>query len=126
AGTTGFTTGKVTSQHKLIYKKLRDRHGINRTSAYADAQRAAVEAISDIATNEAIPCDLMRAPSFVYTEDPERVEDLEQELEIQTSLDVKVDLARDDIGLPWSVAGALRLDDQILFHPRLYCLGLAD
>jgi glycine/D-amino acid oxidase-like deaminating enzyme len=38
AGTTGFTTAKVTSQHSLIYAKLIEQHGLERAQVYAHAQ----------------------------------------------------------------------------------------
>ena len=45
AGTTGYTTGKVTSQHSLIYADLLDRHGEDLARRYADANQAGVEKI---------------------------------------------------------------------------------
>ncbi|MCA1832287.1 MAG: FAD-dependent oxidoreductase [Actinomycetota bacterium] len=125
AGATGFTTGKVTSQHHLIYAKMVRRNGVDRAAAYADAQQAAIERIAAIAEKEEIDCDVRRAPSFVYTDEPARVRDLEAELEAAHHFGLPAAIVEGDIGLPWNVTAALRFDNQLLFHPRKYCLGLA-
>lgn len=125
AGATGFTTGKVTSQHGLIYSRLARMHGRDRAGMYAIAQQAALERIVEIVADESIDCDLRRADSYVFTEDPTRVTELADELETARRLGLPADLTHGDIGLPWEVAGALRFGDQVLFHPRRYCRGLA-
>src|ERR1043166_8793964 len=49
SGTTGSTTGKVTSQHRLIYAKLAKQHGEEAARMYALAQQTALDSMEDIA-----------------------------------------------------------------------------
>jgi glycine/D-amino acid oxidase-like deaminating enzyme/nitrite reductase/ring-hydroxylating ferredoxin subunit len=125
AGATGFTTGKVTSQHGLTYAKLASSHGHERAAVYADAQQSALARIVEIVADEAIECDLRRADAYVYTEDLKRLRDISDEYDMTSALGLPAHAVDTDIGLPWTVAGAVRFSDQVLFHPRRYCLGLA-
>ena len=126
SGASGFTTGKVTSQHSLIYASLIERHGLERAQVYAQAQQAAIDRIAVIAATDAIDCNIARAKAFVYTETAEREDDLADELAAAIACGLPADDAYGDIGLPWEVARAISFDDQLLFHPRRYCLGLVE
>jgi glycine/D-amino acid oxidase-like deaminating enzyme len=48
AGTTGCTTGKVTSQHSMIYADLIKRHGEDGARRYAEANQAGVERLAGL------------------------------------------------------------------------------
>lgn len=126
AGTTGFTTGKVTSQHSLVYARLAKHHGMERATLYGQAQQAAIERIAGIASTESIDCNVTRNSAYVYTEDGARLDDLAEELRVARECGLPAHEAHGDIGLPWAAAGAIRFDDQLLFHPRRYCLALAE
>ncbi len=66
-GTTGHTTGKVTSQHSLTYDRLASEHGDDTARAYGEANQAGVEMVAELAESTDADCDLTRAPAFVYT-----------------------------------------------------------
>lgn len=125
SGTTGYTTAKVTALHRAIYHELTTRHGVDRTAAYANANQAAVELVASLADRDGIDCDLMRAPAVTFAHTPDGAQQLEEELSAagDAGLAVRPDPAQE---LPFPVAGAIRLDDQLHFHPRKYVLGLAD
>ena len=126
SGATGFTTGKVTSQHNLIYAALEKRHGAEHAQVYAQAQQAAIEQIAGIVVAESIDCNVRRATAYVYTEDAEAQGKLTEELEAALRCGLSAGYEAGDVGLPWEVAGAVAFGNQIAFHPRRYCLGLAE
>lgn len=126
AGATGFTTGKVTSQHGLMYASLIDKHGLERTTLYATAQQAAIEQIATIAATDSIDCNIARTNAYVYTEALAREQDLADELAAAIACGLPAHDIHGDIGLPWNVAHAISFTDQMLFHPRRYCLGLVE
>ena len=70
-GVTGHTTAKVTSQHKLIYDQLIQKHGEEKARLYAEANEAAIDRIEAFVTEKGIDCDFRRLPAFVYTESEE-------------------------------------------------------
>src|SRR5215204_3611251 len=68
-GVTGHTTAKVTSQHGLIYDRLRSDFGRDCTRAYGEANEAALAWIADRVESDAIECDFRRRPAYVYASD---------------------------------------------------------
>ncbi len=125
SGTTGHTTAKVTVLQGLVYQGIEERLGRDAARDYAAANLAAQERLAAIAAHEAIDCDLQRLPAFTWTDDPGLVGAVRREAEAARDAGLAATYV-DATPLPWSVLGAVRLDDQIGFHPRRYCLGLAE
>src|SRR5215204_5280615 len=124
-GVTGYTTAKVTSLHGLTYAKLTTTFGAEGARVYGEANQAGLELIGRLVEELAIDCDFERLPAFTYTEDHQRVSAIEEEVEAaqQAGLPASFSSA---IGLPFPVQGAVRFEDQAQFHPRRFCLGLAE
>jgi glycine/D-amino acid oxidase-like deaminating enzyme/nitrite reductase/ring-hydroxylating ferredoxin subunit len=125
AGATGYTTAKVTALHRLVYRELLDRHGEERTRAYAAANQSAVERVADFASGDGIECDLTQAAAVTYTQRDERVVEVEAEADAARRVGLAVELTT-TVALPYPIRAAIRLDDQLHFHPRRYCIGLAE
>lgn len=124
AGTTGNTTGKVTSQHSLIYADLLDRHGEETARQYADANQAGVARVVQLVEELGIDCELTRAPAHVYTRSADRREEIESEVHAAGKLGLPVSLAT-ELDLPFDIEAAVRFDDQVHFHAGKYLAGLA-
>ena len=124
-GTTGHTTAKVTALHGVTYSELIDRHGEGKATVYAEANQAAVERIAAIAAEHGIECDLRRLTAYAYAQLPEHLADIEAEVAAANRAGLPVRLET-NLPLPFPTAGAVALDEQVLFHPRRYCLGLAE
>ncbi|GAA2577026.1 FAD-dependent oxidoreductase [Actinomadura fulvescens] len=125
AGVTGHTTGRLSSAHPWIYAPLRDSLGPEATRSYARSQQEAVEHVCRVAGELGIDCDLERRPSHVYVEPGERVDDLRTEVEAVQEAGLDVSFVT-ETSLPYDIAGAMRVEDQVQFHPRRYLLGLAE
>ncbi|XVQ09931.1 FAD-dependent oxidoreductase [Spirillospora sp. CA-255316] len=125
AGVTGFTTGRLSAAHPWIYKPLRDSLGLGTARLYARSQQEAVEHVERTARELGIDCDLERRPSHIYVESPDRVEELKEEAEAVREAGLPASYVI-DTDLPYPVAGALRVEDQVQFHPRRYLLALAE
>jgi glycine/D-amino acid oxidase-like deaminating enzyme len=124
AGTTGRTTGKVTSQHNLIYTELARKHGEKAAKIYGEANQAAVEEIARLIEREAIDCDFSRQDSFVYTADARQIAELKQEAELAARLGLPASFVT-DTSLPFRIKGAVRFANQGKFHAQKYVFGLA-
>jgi glycine/D-amino acid oxidase-like deaminating enzyme/nitrite reductase/ring-hydroxylating ferredoxin subunit len=124
SGTSGNTTGKVTSQHGLVYADLVDRHGLERARAYADANQRAISTIADLAAVGGADVRFELAPAYVYTTSPERRGDIEREHRCAVELGLPSTLT-DGIDLPFAVELAVRFDDQAHMHVGHYLVGLA-
>jgi glycine/D-amino acid oxidase-like deaminating enzyme/nitrite reductase/ring-hydroxylating ferredoxin subunit len=123
-GTSGHTTGKITSQHGLIYRELLDRHGEERALAYAQANQQAISQIEETINSLAIDCSFERLPAYLYTWDARRRGDLEAEHSAAEGLGLPASLTT-DIDLPFPIELAIRFDDQADFDIGPYLVALA-
>lgn len=125
-GTTGYTTGKVTSQHSLHYARLIEWAGVERAREYADANQAGVELVARLADELAIDCSLTRADALVYTRS-DRAADLDRiraEAAAAQRLGLPADLVHES-DLPFAISAGVRFAHQVHLHPRRYLDGLA-
>jgi glycine/D-amino acid oxidase-like deaminating enzyme/nitrite reductase/ring-hydroxylating ferredoxin subunit len=125
AGTTGYTTAKVTAQHTLIYAHLRSALGAETARLYAQSQQGAVEHLVATVGELAIDCDLERAPAYTYVTSPDQVPQIRAEVDAAQQAGLPAS-AVTETGLPFRIAAAIRVDEQAQFHPRRYLLALAE
>jgi glycine/D-amino acid oxidase-like deaminating enzyme/nitrite reductase/ring-hydroxylating ferredoxin subunit len=124
SGVTANNTAKVTALQQTVYSTIRRRHGRDAAAAYADASLAGVELIASLAAEGNVSCELERRPAFTYAADESEREAVSKEADAAREAGLPVELV-EDIDLPFAVAAAVRLDDQIQFHPVHYVRGLA-
>ena len=124
SGTTGYTTGKVTSQHSVMYADLVDGQGEEKARLYAEANEAAIAQVEAFASELGIDCDFTRADAYVYARDASGRDTLEKETEVAQRLGLPASLTQES-ELPFDITAAMRFSNQAHIHPRKYCLGLA-
>jgi glycine/D-amino acid oxidase-like deaminating enzyme/nitrite reductase/ring-hydroxylating ferredoxin subunit len=122
-GVSGFTTAKVSSQHGLIYDRLRSRFGLQAAGAYGAANESALAWMAERVERDGIDCDWRRRPSYAYVTGDRGKAEREAEAAVEAGLPATF---TEDTGLPYAVAGAVRFDHQAEFHPRKYLLALAE
>ncbi len=123
-GTTGHTTAKITSLHRLVYRDLIDRFGSAKAKQYADANQAGIETIASLVREYNIPCSFERKPAYTYAETEESRETVAAEADAARSLGLPA-IFTEEVPLPGRAHGAVVLEDQAQFHPRNYLLLLA-
>lgn len=124
-GVTGFTTAKVTALHSTIYSELSEKWGEETAAVYAAANQAAVAKVKQLVVADGIECDLREASAFTYAEASEHLARIEAEVEAARRAGLDASFTTES-ELPYDIAGAVRLGGQAQFHPRQYCLGLAE
>ena len=124
SGTSGGSTGKITSQHGLLYKYLKDLNGKEFAKKYYEANEQAKENIIKIINKERIDCDLERKNAYVFTEVEKEVQNIKEEIEYTKKLDIPSEFA-DKIDLPIEIYGAIKFENQAQFDPVKYVYGLA-
>lgn len=125
AGASGYTTAKITSLHGLTYTDLAQRFGEDRARLYGEANEAAIGEIARLVKLDGIECGFERRAHVVYTTDATRADAVAQEAELAARLGLPAS-PWVPTELPFEVVAAVRFADQALFHPRAYCLGLAE
>ena len=118
-GVTGTNTAKVTALQGTVYSTIARRHGAAAAADYAQASADAVEKVAELA----IDCDLERADAFTYAASVDERPAVEAELEAAAAAGLPVDAT--EPGVPFPTEGAVRLRDQVAFHPVRYARGLA-
>jgi glycine/D-amino acid oxidase-like deaminating enzyme/nitrite reductase/ring-hydroxylating ferredoxin subunit len=125
SGTTGHTTAKVSVLQGLVYQRITGHLGEAAARDHAAASEVAQARLAMIVEEEGIECDLVRLPAYTWTEDPGQVESVRAEVEAARSAGLDATFT-DEVPVAWPTLGAVRLDGQIAFHPRRYCLALAE
>jgi glycine/D-amino acid oxidase-like deaminating enzyme/nitrite reductase/ring-hydroxylating ferredoxin subunit len=124
-GVTGYTTAKLSSLHTLAYAGITRAFGKDAARLYAQSQQSAVERATALAAELRIDCDLERVPAFTYAESEAEVQQVRDEADAAREAGLDASFVT-DTGLPFAVAGAVRVEDQAQFHPRKYLLALAE
>lgn len=124
AGVTAGTTAKVSVLHGALYGHLSDRLDEATAEAYATSQTMALEHVVATARLLGADCEIERQPAFLWTEDEAEVDLLRREADAARRAGLPATFTH-ETGLPFGVAGAVRVEDQLVFHPRKYLRALA-
>lgn len=128
SGQTQNTTAKITSQHGLIYHKLLETLGREKAVSYARANQNAITEYERIIREQNITCFFEKRPAYLYTrENGEMRENLLKEAQAAKSLGLPASFTQKPAkpeDLPFSIAGAVRFEEQAQFHPLKFLHAL--
>jgi glycine/D-amino acid oxidase-like deaminating enzyme/nitrite reductase/ring-hydroxylating ferredoxin subunit len=119
--TTGHSTAKVTALHGTIYRTLIDGKGLDAASCYAAANLRAVATVRTLIDELKIECAAVDAAALTCGQHDLRL--VEEELEAARFAGLPVDWVV-PTELPFPVAGAVILPDQLRIDPVAFCDGL--
>lgn len=122
-GVTGYTTAKLTALHTLVYDKLRRTRDAQAARLYARSQSEAIEHAEELVDELDIECEWENRSAYTYVRDAGRVDELRAEAEAAREAGLPTKFVT-ETGLPFPVAGAVRVAGQAQFHPRKYLLAL--
>lgn len=124
AQVTGRSTAKLTALHGLIYADLIRDHGEHVARLYAQANQGALEHVVERAERYGIECALERVPAFTHSESATNLDRIRAEVDAAQRIGLPVQYV-DEAPVPFKIAGAVRLDEQLQFHPQRYVRALA-
>ena len=124
SGSSGYNTAKVTALHGLIYARLVRTLGEERARQYAEANQAAVEQVVALDERLGGVASVKRQAAYTYTTDAKRTGEIGDEVEAAVRLGLPASYVT-TTSLPYPIAAAVRLPDQVQFHPARYCAALA-
>ena len=122
-GTTGHTTAKITSQHGLIYNKIKSKMSVEFARQYADANESAIRMIEKISKENSIDCDFTPQSAYVFTQRDGYMQEISDEVKAASDLGIKASYV-EEIPFKIPIKAAVRFDNQAQFHPRKYLLAL--
>lgn len=127
--TTGNSTAKITSQHGLFYKYLKNSKGEEFAKMYYEANEEAIENIKKIIEKENIECDLEKQSAYVVATGQEDVKELKDEVDIIKSFGGKAKyIEKEEIDKKLSVLNpiaAIEFENQAQFNSYKYVTELA-
>jgi glycine/D-amino acid oxidase-like deaminating enzyme/nitrite reductase/ring-hydroxylating ferredoxin subunit len=121
---TGRSSAKITSQHSLIYRHLRDAFDLDTARTYADANRAGAKQIRTWIRELGIACDLEEKDAYAYTCKASLLGKIEAEAAVARELGFEAEVVA-RAPLPFETVGALRFPGEAQFNPAQYLVGLA-
>jgi glycine/D-amino acid oxidase-like deaminating enzyme/nitrite reductase/ring-hydroxylating ferredoxin subunit len=126
SGTTGGTTGKVTSQNGTRLRELRRRFGAEGARSYAALTARGIARLDALVDRHAIDCHLEVAPAHLVSVLARRDRVIEEEADAarEAGVVVTTDLALPEVDFP--VRRSLTVPDQRQVHPVALVHGLAD
>ena len=124
AGSTGRSTGKVTSQHSMWAASMIERHGEDIARLYAQANQHAVELVGRLVGELGIDCHFARTFACAYTREPRTRPDIEREVEASMRLGLPARLV-EELPLPFPIVAGVCFDEQVQLNPAMYAGGLA-
>lgn len=118
-GTTGHTTAKITAQHGLIYDELINNFGEEKAKLYYEANIEAKNFIEETVQQLQIDCQFKKEDAFLYTNDEQYLEKLENERKAYEKLNIEHELTNI---MPLNIQHkqALNMKNQAQFHPLTY------
>ncbi len=123
-GETGHTTAHLTEAIDARYHSLERDFGRDGARLAAEASRAAIHQIEQIALELGISCGLRQLPGFLYSETGDDLDKLREEAEAARRAGVVAEYIT-DVPLPFATGG-VRFEKQSEFHPRRYLLPIAE
>lgn len=125
AGTTGFTSAKISAQHGMIYDDLLKHFGEEQARLYYSSNTEAMEWIISTAEELNLSCGITREDAFLYADnsDDKTLKQLEAEFNAYEKLGLPGQWL-DNVSLPLMAGGAIKLPGQARFHPLQYLQGL--
>ncbi len=120
SGVTQNTTAKITSQHGLMYAKLLQSAGEEKTKMYLEANQEAVRKYFELCRQ--IDCDFEEKTAYVYSLDNRKK--LEEEAEALHRIGLEAPLS-ETVELPFTTVGALAFEHQAQFHPLKFLSWIA-
>ena len=120
-GITNGTTAKITVQHGLVCDEIIKKYGVEKARIYYESQKRAFDTLTKMASE--LDCDFEVCDSFVYSMDDR--DKIEKEVEAYNKIGVDAEFSL-DTELPFSVAGAIKIQNQAKFHPLKFAYSISE
>ena len=124
-GCTGRNTGKVTTQHDIIYSKIKNKYDLEKARSYYDGNKEAIDFIEKIVTENNIECEFERGTSYIFAETDEGLRQLKEEYEVCKEIDIDCNYI-EELPIPVESKGAIAFNNVASFNPKMYCDRLGD
>lgn len=123
-GTSGHNTGKLSCLHGTRLLTISDRYGPKMAAVYLAENKRGAAFVRRMVAEHQIPCRLSEAPSYLYSQTPATVDELQRLAALAQRLDFPL-AAVNRLPAPLRVELALRADGEATLNPVRYLEGVA-
>lgn len=124
SGTTGGTTGKVTTQHGVIYQEIAERFGTDFGRQYGKICHQALTDMRQLVQTQNIDCDWHDQDNYVYTTRKVTAKRLQAEAAAASAAGLPASYET-SLDLPFAIVGAVHFANQAYFNAVKYVRSLA-
>lgn len=124
-GCTGRNTGKVTTQHSIIYSKIKKKYDLEKAKRYYEGNNEAIDLIEKLVKDNKIECEFERKTSYLFAETDDGLRELKNEFEVCKEIGIDCEFI-EELPLPVSCKGAIAFNNVASFNPKKYCDRLGD
>ena len=124
-GVSSKTTGKVTYLQETIYTDIEEKTSFDTAKKYFDSQKFAINEIKKIIDTNKIDCNFYKVKSYIFTDNDDDIENIENEKNLLEKFGVKVK-KHDSINIKLNSKYAISTDDTYIFHPIKFIYSLKE
>ncbi|MCR5146367.1 MAG: FAD-dependent oxidoreductase [Clostridia bacterium] len=123
-GVTAKSTAKLTSQHGLIYKYLKDINGLEYAKKYLESNEEGIKLAEKIINEEKIECEYEKKDAYIFATSESELKKVKNEVEVLNEMDFDAEYV-EKIDLPVEKClGAIKFKNQAQFNSRKYVVNL--
>jgi glycine/D-amino acid oxidase-like deaminating enzyme/nitrite reductase/ring-hydroxylating ferredoxin subunit len=123
-GTTGYSSCHLTTDIDSGYKTINSSFDERTSRLVAESRLEGINLLEKIIIDNNIECDFKRLKGYYYTEDKEKVQELEDECRFASKAGLSVSLT-DNVPLPFKTVKGLVFENQAIFNSQKFINGLA-
>lgn len=123
--TTGFSTGNLYVAVQPYYQSIVEKFNLETAKTIAHSRQFAIDYIEKTIQSKGIDCQFSRRPWYLYTEDENRLDCLEKEIETFKKMEFDIQYT-DSMPLKLKFKKAACLQKQARFNPMQYVIDLFD
>lgn len=124
-GSSSRNTGKITSQHSIIYSKINKHYNMESAKAYYEGNNEALNLIDKIISENNIQCNFKRKDSYILAQKENYLKELKEEYEVCKKIGIDCEY-HDSLSLPVDCKGAISFKNQAHFNPKQYIDSLLE
>lgn len=123
-GTTGFSTGNLYCTVDEYLHRIQSKYGIDTVKKLVRSRNGAIDVIRDCVNEFKIDCELSTVPFHFFAESQDGVKKVEKEAHAAREAGLTASLET-EIGLPFKIASAMKMEEQAQFNPMKYMKQLS-
>ena len=123
-GTTGYTSAKITSMHKIKYSVVEGKFNTEAAKLYGKANEDAIHEMERIVKENQIECEWRKCKHALIAANEDELKQVKEEFEAAVRAEMPASFVDNHPDVPFKHLGAMVFDNQVAVNTYSYCMGL--